>query len=162
MRRIAIHVHVDHRDLAQPLRVGKKLLRVSHVAEGAGLVPDLHDMFAAVLTEGRAHALGVVDSERHRLFLINVLARVERGAEVFGMQVLRGRDHNRVDGLVLEQPPIIEIRRRTGRETLGAIELLGVDIAEGDDLGIRAGADVVEQLRGAVAEADEADADALI
>ncbi len=76
--------------------------------------------------------------------------------------MLRGRDHNRVDGFVVEQPPVIKIRRRTGRETLGAIELLRVDIAEGDDLGIRAGANVVEQLRGAVAEADEADADALI
>ncbi len=81
----AVRDHCDHRDLAQPLRVGKKLLRISHVTEGARLVPDLHGMLAGILAEGRAHAFGVIDGERHRLFLVHMLARVERGAEMFGV-----------------------------------------------------------------------------
>ena len=71
-------------------------------------MPDLHRAFAGFLVR-RAHALGVVDGERHGLFLIHVLAGVERGDEVLAVQVLRSGDQDGVDDLVVEQMAVIEI-----------------------------------------------------
>ena len=44
--------------------------------------------------------LGVLHGERHRLFLVDVLAGLERGDEMLGMQVLRRGDQHRIDRFV--------------------------------------------------------------
>ena len=49
--------------------------------------------------------LGMVGTERHRLFLIDVLARLDRGHEVEGVLMLRRGDEHGVDRLVVEQLP---------------------------------------------------------
>ena len=38
------------------------------------------------------HPFGMVDGKGHRLFLVDVFAGVERGGEVFAVQVLRRGD----------------------------------------------------------------------
>ena len=70
---------------------------------------DLHGVLAAVVLVSRAHALGVVHRERHRLFLVDVLAGAERGDEMLAVQMLRRGDQDRVDVLVVEQVAVIEI-----------------------------------------------------
>ena len=69
---------------------------------------DLHGSSCRLLVR-RPHPLGVIHGERHRLFLVDVLAGVERGGEVLAMQVLRRGDQDRVDDLVFEQVAVVEI-----------------------------------------------------
>ena len=47
-------------------------------------MPDLHSSVSNPLVGG-THALGVIDGEGHRLFLVNVLARFKRIDEVLTM-----------------------------------------------------------------------------
>ena len=69
---------------------------------------DLHSALSGALI-GRAHALGVRDGKRHRLLLVNVLAGIERRHKMLAMQVLRRGDQHRVDALVFEQVPVIQV-----------------------------------------------------
>ncbi len=62
----------------------------------------LDHMPAAVAPECRAHSLRVFNVERHGLFLVHVFRRVERGAEMFRMQMRRRRDHHRVDRTIVQ------------------------------------------------------------
>ena len=74
-------------------------------------MPDLYDRFRRLPVRG-AHAFGVIEREGQRLFLIDVLARFERIDKMFAMEVLRGSDDDRVDGLVVEQPAMVAIGGR--------------------------------------------------
>ena len=104
----------------------------------------------------------MIGIERHGLFLIDVLAGVERGGEAFGMQVLRRRDEHGVDGFVVEQMAVIEISLGVGRDLLDLFEPVRVNIgrAHAFDTGQRNG--LAKDLRAAVARADDAEADAII
>ena len=53
--------------------------------------------------------LGVVHGERHGLLLVDVLAGIERGGEMLGVQVLRRGDQDRVDVLVFEQVAVVQV-----------------------------------------------------
>ena len=52
--------------------------------------------------------------------------------------------------------------RRAGRDRRGRLQALRIDVGESGDLGVGAGADVIDQLHAAVARADDADADAVV
>src|ERR1051325_10864226 len=128
----------------------------------AGLMTDLDHVLARVALERRSHALGMVHRERHGLLLIHVLAGVERSAEMLGVQVLRRGDDHGVDGFVVEQASMVEIRRSRGDQALRALKLLGVDVAERDDFRAGAHRAVMESLGAAIAKANEADTDAIV
>ena len=71
---------------------------------------DLHRPLAArVFRTAARMRLGVVHGERHGLFLVDMLAGVERRGEVLAVQVLRGGDQDGVDALVVEQVAVIEV-----------------------------------------------------
>jgi hypothetical protein len=99
---------------------------------------DLHGALAGPLVSG-AHALGVVHAERHGLFLVDVLARVERRYEMLAMQMLRRGDEDRVDALVVQKVAVVEIGLGRGRRLERGFETLCVDIGEGNELGVGAG-----------------------
>ena len=125
-------------------------------------MPDLHDaLFAGVLVRG-AHALGVVHGERHGLFLVDVLAGIERGGEALGVQVLRRGDQDGVDILVLQQAAIVEVGLGVGRDAFHVFQAAGVDVGRADAFGVGAGDRLAENLGAAGAGSDDADADALV
>ena len=80
MRRIAVPVHADGCDFAH-MAGCKKVDRVAQLAGRAGLMTDLDNRFRR-LAVSRAHAPGILQREGQRLFLIHVLARLERVNEV--------------------------------------------------------------------------------
>ena len=81
----------------------------------------------------------MIHVESHRLFLVDMLARVEAGHEVLAVQMLRRRDQHRIDRLVLQQIAVIEVGLRVRRDLLRGLEAARVDVGEGDELGVRAG-----------------------
>ena len=95
VRRVAVHVGVDGGDLAHR-RPPESAASAS--GRNCRLVPDLHRRLPRPLVR-RAHALGVVDGERHGLFLVDVLAGFQRSDEMLGVQVLRRGDQDGVDVL---------------------------------------------------------------
>ncbi len=109
-----------------------------------------------------AHALGVIDRERHGLFLVDVFAGLDGVDEVLAMEVLRGGDEDGVDALVVEQAAVIEIGGGAGDELLGVFEAAGVDVGEGDEIDIGAAQRPAGDLRAAVANADDARANAVV
>jgi hypothetical protein len=123
---------------------------------------DLHGVAPAILLKRGAHALGVIHRERHRLFLVDVLARGERIDKVRAVQVLRRGDQDRVDILVLEHAPVIEIRLRIGRDLLDVLEAACVDVRRADALHTFAADGLLQNLRAARAGSDDADADAIV
>ena len=160
VRRVAVHVRVNGGDLAD-IAGGEKVGGVGHLTGRTGLMADLHGALAGFLVGG-AHALGVVDGERHGLFLIDVLAGIERGGEMLAMEMLRRGDQDGVDGFVVEQIAVVEIGLGVGRNQFGVFETLGIDIGEGDELGVGAGDGGFNVLHAAVAGADDAEADAVV
>ncbi len=122
---------------------------------------DLHRALAGALIRG-AHALGVLHAERHGLFLVDVLAGVERGDEVLAMQVLRRGDEHRVDALVVQQVAVIEISLGAGRDGARVFQALGVDVGDAHEFGIGTGQRLAHDLRAAVAGADDAEANAVV
>ena len=61
-------------------------------------------------TKRLAHAPGMVGIERHGLLLIHVFARLDRRHEVQRVLVLRRGDQDRIERLLLQQPPEISCR----------------------------------------------------
>ena len=97
-RRIPIIPHHQSADFADALARRQELLDVGQVPEGARLMTYLNDVLAAILHIGRAHALGLIERVRQRLFLIYVLAGIQSGHKLPGMQVRRRGDDHGVDG----------------------------------------------------------------
>ena len=104
----------------------------------------------------------VVRVERHRLFLVDVLARLDRGDEVKRMQVLRRGDQHGVDRLVVEQLAIVAVGRRPRRDRLGLVEPPGVDVGDRRRLDVRAADRGLQDLLAAPAGADQAEPDAIV
>src|SRR5215831_19481642 len=78
------------------------------------------------------------------------------------MEMLGRRHDYCVYGFVFEKTAVIEISGSAGDQAFGAFELFSVDVAKGDGFSSGAGFDVVEKLGGAVAEADDAEADSIV
>ena len=135
VRRVAVHVAVDDGDLAHQLGF-QEAGGVGELAGGDPLVADLHHAPRARALVGRAHPLGVLHGERHGLFLVDVFARVERGREALGVQVLRRRDEHRVDVLVLQQTAVIGVRFGVGSDGAGLVQAARVDVGGADAIDV--------------------------
>ena len=81
-------------------------------------MPDLDGQFPA-LRRG-AHALGVVHGERHGLFLVDVLASLERRHEMLAVEVLGRGDDDGVNALVIQQVAVVQVGLGGGRQLLGS------------------------------------------
>ena len=123
---------------------------------------DLYDVGAGVLLVGGAHALGMIHRERHGLFLIDVLAGGEGVGEVLAVQVLRGGDEDGVQVLVVEQAMVVQVGPGAGRDRLHGLERLGVHVGGAHTFHVGQGDSLLEDLAAAIANADDADADALV
>jgi len=80
----------------------------------------------------------VLHVERHRFFQVHVLARVDRVHEVLRVQMLRRGDDDGIDGLVVQQTPVIEKSGGAGHKLLRVVQALGVDVGEPSQLHIGA------------------------
>jgi len=140
----------------------EKILYVHYVSGRAALVPYLDHLPRFHRFVGRSHAFGVLYRERHRLLLVDVLAGFEGVHEMLAMQVLRRGDQHRVQVFFFEHQAVIDERLDRGRYQLGFLALLGVDIAHGRKLGVRAVERVPHDVLAARAVADNSKTDALI
>ena len=104
----------------------------------------------------------MVGIERHGFLLINVFARLDRGHEVERMLVLRSRDEDGIDGLVVEQASEIAVGLDFRRDGLRFVQAPSIDISHRHGLDIRAAPRRSENLFAAAAGSDQADADAII
>ncbi len=132
---------------------------------GCPLVPNLHRALSARPARAqvsRAHFLGVVHREGHGLFLVDVLARIERRHEAFLVQMLRRGDQHRVDVRVLQHVVVVEISLGIGCDGFDGFQALGVDIGGADQFGILAAQRLAQDFRAAVAGPDNSKADALV
>jgi hypothetical protein len=70
---------------------------------------NLHYPLSAGLLVCGTHAFRVIHRKRHRLFLVNVLAGVERGYEVLAVKMLGRGDQDGIDRCILEEAPVVVI-----------------------------------------------------
>ena len=122
---------------------------------------DLHCAISGFLV-GCAHALGVVDGEGHRLFLVDMLAGFEGVGKVLAVEVLRRGDQHGVERFVFEKIAMIEIRFSVWGKLLGGFQARRVDVGEGRNFDIRTSYGVARNFRAAGAYADDPDADTII
>ena len=104
----------------------------------------------------------MIYAKSHRLFLIDVLARVQRRNEVLAMQMLRRSDQHRVDALVVEQIPVIEISLGVRRNFLCIFEPFGINIRERHKFRIRTSHRLAHDLHSPVARPDNSQPDPLV
>ena len=103
----------------------------------------------------------MLDAEGHGLFLIDMLAGFERRHEMLAMQMLRGGDQYRVDALIVQQVPVIQVRLRRRRNGPCVFQALGVDVRNTHEFGVGAGYRLAHDLRAAIAGADDAETNAV-
>jgi hypothetical protein len=125
------------------------------------------------------HLPALDERDRERFLDVDVLARLEGQDRLHRVPVVGGRDADGVDVLAVEQPPEVPLPRNRGRDGhphpgdaahrpvarvngRGVAPQVGlVDVAEGGDLDVGLAGEGVEELVAPVADADEADADAV-
>src|SRR5688500_11857165 len=90
---------------------------------------DLYHALTSLLVS-RPHALGVVYRESHRLFLVDMLAGIQRGDEMLAMEMLGSRDQYSVNRFIIEEPPVVIIRRRRRRELLCVFKPATVNVCK--------------------------------
>jgi len=125
-----------------------------------GLDADLND--AIRLFKGTPHTAGVIGIKGHGLFLVDILAGLNGGNEVERMQVLGSSDEDGVDGFVVEQAPKIGVGLNGGNNLLGFVEAAGVDVGDGDSLGVGGVDSLFENVQSPTASTDQGKADAVI
>lgn len=125
-------------------------------------MPDLHRMPARVLQIRRPHLFGIRHIERHHFFLIHVLARVERGGKLRGVQVRRRGDYHRVDRGIVQKLSIIGMKFRVRSERPRLLQLLRKNIAHRAGFRVRAGSNLLKQFPRPIAESYKSDPNAFI
>ena len=139
---------------------GGQLAHLLNAVPAIHLHADLDDTSRA--TEGVSHAPGVARVEGHRFFLVHVLACLDGGDEVNRVQVLRRRDQDRVDRLVVEERPVVFERRNAGDDRLDFIKAAGVDVGDGGRLDIGTFDRGPQDLLPARTAADQTEPDSLV
>ena len=91
-----------------------------------------------------------------------MFAGVHGRDEAFGVQMLRGGDEDGVERRIVEQSA--GNRRTSSRRARasGVVEAAGVDIGERREFDVGTGDGFARELRAAVANADDADAEAVV
>ena len=120
------------------------------------------------------------DRHRERLLDIDILARLAGGDHLDRVPVVGRCDHDGVDILAIEdRPEVLDPRdvalelghlgdalAQTGKSRIEpivvAVEIRLINVAEGDDLGIRVGQKALQELAAAIAHADEAQPDLVV
>ncbi len=103
------------------------------------------------------------DAQRDRLLDIDILARLAGVDGLQGVPVVGCGDDDGVHVLEFEQLAVVLEPLGAGADLLRReVEVGLVDVADGDDLGVGLLEEAVEHLVAAVAQADEAEADAVI
>ena len=143
-----------------------QLSRSYLLADGAearradGLNPYLHHPARPLV--GLLHPPRVVGVERHRLFLVNVLPGVDGGNEMQRVKVLRRRDQDRVNGLVVQQATKILMGLNGGNEGFHFVEPAGVHIRHRHRLHVGTVNRGVQDLPPPAAAANQADSNAVV
>jgi hypothetical protein len=138
-----------------------ELTGLAHEVGRAAVDADLRD--AVVPPRGVHHAPPLDHAQRQRLFDVDVLARLAGVDGLQGVPVVGGADDHGVHVLALQQPAVVAELPRVGADLAGGeVEVGLVEVADGDHLGVALGEEGVEDLVAAVAQADEAQADAVI
>src|ERR1017187_4515444 len=158
---VAVHLAVDGGNLAHQLGP-IEADGVGHGAGGGPLMADLDGMLAGIVMEGGAHAFGVVDGERHGLFLIDMLAASDGAGEVLRVEVLRGGDEDGVDVAVVQQAAVVEVGLGVGRYLADILQAAGIDVGGADAFHVLAVERLLEDFGTAGAGADDAEADTLV
>ena len=117
---------------------------------------------AAGLFEGGAHLLRVVQREGHGFLDVDVLAGVERGDEMFGVEMLRGGDEDGIHRGIFEEAAIVDMLAGSGRDGAGFFEAAGVDVSHAGAFGVGAGEGVAQEFGATGAGADNAEAYAIV
>jgi hypothetical protein len=159
-RRVAVHPPVDERHLPQFPRVDDvDRLRVR--VDAGPLAADLHD--AVLLARRLDDGLALLPPVCHRLLDEHVLAGVHRIERHLLVPVIGDGDDDRLDVLVVEQPPVVAPGAEVGAEDLmGTREVRFVCIGDFHDAGVRDRAGAAEEDLAPDADADDADADTVV
>src|SRR5205823_1291840 len=160
MRRVPVHVRMNGGDLAH-VAGGQEICGVGYLPGGTPLMSDLHRALSRFLVSG-SHPFGVIHGERHGLFLVHVLAGIERGYEMLAMQVLRRGDQYRVDALIVEQISMIQVSLRVWGDLLGVLQALRVNVGERHELSVRTRDGVTNVLHPTVAGPDDAESNPVV
>ncbi|MFO0927219.1 MAG: hypothetical protein U0736_09295 [Gemmataceae bacterium] len=149
-----------HRHLADPAGADH-LGRLGGVGTGHPLNAALDDSFLAAGDLDHAPALD--DGERQRLLAVDVLAGLAGVDRLQRVPVVRGDDHHRVEVGPLQQLAVVVVLLGLAADLGGGeVEVRLVDVADRRDLAVLVLQKGVEHLVAAVAQADEADAHAVV
>ena len=91
-----------------------------------------------------------------------MLAGIERSDEVFAMQMLRSGDQHRVNALVLQEMPVIQVCFCRWRDFRGFLETPGVNVGGTYDFRIRALERLFHELLTTRTRADDSNPNAVI
>ena len=91
-----------------------------------------------------------------------MLAGVERGDEVLGVEMLRGGDEDGVDGRIFEQVAIVEMLAGGGCDGTRLFQAAGIDVGHAGAFGVGTGERFAQELGAAGARADDAEAYAVV
>ena len=116
---------------------------------------DLNDALSRLVVRG-PHPLGMLNRERHRFFLVHVLAGIQGGDKVLAMQMLRRRDQHGIDRFVVEKPAIVVIRRGVWNEFFRILQASRVDVRKSDEFDSRLREGFSHELGAAVTWTDDA------
>ena len=110
-----------------------------------------------------AHPPPFADRQRGRFFDVNVLAGAAGIDERNRVPMVRRRDHCRIDRLIFEQlAMVVERLRRPARLLVRDRQVRFVHIAQCRHFAIVVNEKRIEQLVAAIADADEAEANAIV
>src|ERR1017187_5422696 len=120
------------------------------------LVADLHRAARRPL-HGGSHALGLLHREGHGLFLVDVLAGIERRHERFAMQMLGRGDYHRVDRAIVQQLAVVQVQLGARSEPGRIFQATRINVGDRDALGVRAGQRLSQQFGPTRAHPDDAE-----
>src|SRR5579875_2135194 len=152
-------MRVKRRNLAHLFRLRQFACPGKSRATG-GLNADLHHAMGA--EECPPHAPRVIGIESHRLFLVNILARLNGRDKIERMLVLRRRDENSVETLVFEHPPKVAVLPGPGHVAFHLLQAARVDIRHGDTFRVWAAQSRSQNLSPTAPASDQPEANAVI
>ena len=161
LRPLVLHVERAHGGDAPDRAVAQERRRFGEDGRRAPVEPDL--AHAPVPSRRLHHAPALGHAQRERLLDVDVLAGLERVDRLQRVPVVGRRDDDRVDVAPVEKPPVVlELLRRAADLRGGEVEVRLPQVADRHDLGVSLCEEAVEHLVAAVAEADEAEANAVV
>ncbi len=135
---------------------------VRDMAARRELVAHLDGATGAGAFDRRTHLLAVIHRESHGLLHVDVLAGIESGDEMLGVEMLRSGDEDRVDRGVLKHAAIFKMLARGGSDGARFFQTAGVNVGHAGTLGVGTGEGIAQKFGTAGAGADNGEANAII